>query len=94
MKAAPGADMQYRPPPIERVVETILREKPSLVCAPHVEVRCVYGQLFNFYYVYHFGPSLTPRSNPSPDLDWHDPSPGLLHGGRRGHQRGGRRLLP
>ena len=75
MKAAPGADMQYRPPPIERVVETILREKPSLVCAPHVEVRCAYGQLFNFYYVYHFGPSLTPRSNPSPDLDWHDPSP-------------------
>ena len=37
LKAAPGADCRYRPPPIHQVVETILREKPSLVCAPHVE---------------------------------------------------------
>jgi len=43
LKATPGAsDGQYRPPPINEVVDWILKEKPALVCAPHVEVRsCV-----------------------------------------------------
>mmetsp|Transcript_22444 Transcript_22444/g.57725 ORF Transcript_22444/g.57725 Transcript_22444/m.57725 type:complete len:245 (-) Transcript_22444:2117-2851(-) len=38
LKATPGAsDGQYRPPPINEVVDWILKEKPALVCAPHVE---------------------------------------------------------
>ena len=40
LKAAPDPSTgQYRPPPIAEVVATIHRERPSLVCAPHVEVR-------------------------------------------------------
>ena len=34
---APTNELQYAPHPIEDVVETILREKPGVVFAPHVE---------------------------------------------------------
>ncbi len=40
LKAHPiedGFQAAFAPPPVEEVVETILREKPSLVFAPHVE---------------------------------------------------------
>ena len=36
-RARPGATEQFTPPPIEEVVSAIYREKPSVVCAPHVE---------------------------------------------------------
>ena len=36
-KATPDHNNQYKPPPVEEVVDWILKEKPSLVCAPHVE---------------------------------------------------------
>lgn len=35
--ARPGPKAPFAPPPIEEVVETIRREKPELVLAPHVE---------------------------------------------------------
>jgi len=40
LKARPteaGSQAAFAPPPIEEVVETILREKPAIVFAPHVE---------------------------------------------------------
>merc|ERR1719440_1034603 len=43
MKARPVQDVpqpQYAPAPIDEVVETILREKPDVVFAAHVETAC------------------------------------------------------
>lgn len=36
-EGAPTNELQYAPHPIEAVVETIMREKPGVVFAPHVE---------------------------------------------------------
>lgn len=36
-EGAPTNELQYAPHPIEEVVETIRREKPGVVFAPHVE---------------------------------------------------------
>lgn len=37
LKARPNDTNEYAPPPIEEVVKAIHDEKPSLICAPHVE---------------------------------------------------------